>query len=98
MPNLSRIISQKHNTFLTKLTVETAFAGYKQFLEGFTGNKSCRLIVVIETTGQLETEETIGGRQNEVRTSVTHSAAPRVPLFDVICDLAHILTSSVIYY
>ena len=31
------------------------------------------------------------GRQNVVRTSVTHSAAPRVPLFlphfDVICDL-----------
>ena len=34
------------------------------------------------------------GRQNVVRTSVTHSAAPRVPLF---C-LYHILTSSVIYY
>ena len=36
------------------------------------------------------------GRQNMVRTSVTHSAAPRVPLFclflphfDVICDLLH---------
>ena len=32
------------------------------------------------------------GRQNEVRTSVTHLAAPRLPLlflshFDVICDL-----------
>ena len=33
------------------------------------------------------------GRQNVVKTSVTHSAAPRVPLFlfiphfDVICDL-----------
>ena len=30
------------------------------------------------------------GRQNVVRTSVTHSASPRVPLFcffDVICDL-----------
>ena len=34
------------------------------------------------------------GRQNVVRTSVTHSAAPRVPLF---CP-CHILTSSVIYY
>ena len=34
------------------------------------------------------------GRQNVVRTSVTHSAAPRVPLF---CSY-HILTSSVIYY
>ena len=33
------------------------------------------------------------GRQNVVRTSVTHSAAPRVPLF---CSY-HILTSSVIY-
>ena len=33
-------------------------------------------------------------RQNVVRTSVTHSAAPRVPLF---CSY-HILTSSVIYY
>ena len=32
--------------------------------------------------------------QNVVRTSVTHSAAPRVPLF---CS-HHILTSSVIYY
>ena len=32
--------------------------------------------------------------QNVVRTSVTHSAAPRVPLF---CSY-HILTSSVIYY
>ena len=34
------------------------------------------------------------GRQNVVRTSVTHSAAPRVPLF---CSY-YILTSSVIYY
>ena len=34
------------------------------------------------------------GRQNVVRTSVTHSATPRVPLF---CSY-HILTSSVIYY
>ena len=34
------------------------------------------------------------GRQNVVRTSVTHSAAPRVQLF---CSY-HILTSSVIYY
>ena len=34
------------------------------------------------------------GRQNVVRTSVTHSAAPRVPLFCSYC----ILTSSVIYY
>ena len=34
------------------------------------------------------------GRQNVVRTSVTHSAEPRVPLF---CSY-HILTSSVIYY
>ena len=34
------------------------------------------------------------GRQNMVRTSVTHSAAPRVPLF---CTY-HILTSSVICY
>ena len=34
------------------------------------------------------------GRQNVVRTSVTHSAAPRVPLF---CSY-HILTSSMIYY
>ena len=34
------------------------------------------------------------GCQNVVRTSVTHSAAPRVPLF---CSY-HILTSSVIYY
>ena len=34
------------------------------------------------------------GRQNVVRTSVTHSAAPRVPPF---CSY-HILTSSVIYY
>ena len=34
------------------------------------------------------------GRQNVVRTSVIHSAAPRVPLF---CSY-HILTSSVIYY
>ena len=34
------------------------------------------------------------GRQNVVRTSVTHSAVPRVPLF---CSY-HILTSSVIYY
>ena len=34
------------------------------------------------------------GRQNVVRTSVTHSAAPRVPLF---CSY-HILTSSVVYY
>ena len=33
-------------------------------------------------------------RQNVVRTSVTHSAAPRVPLF---CSY-HILTLSVIYY
>ena len=33
-------------------------------------------------------------RQNVVRTSVTHSAAPRVPLF---CSY-HVLTSSVIYY
>ena len=32
-------------------------------------------------------------RQNVVRTSVTHSATPRVPLF---CSY-HILTSSVIY-
>ena len=34
------------------------------------------------------------GRQNVVRTSVTHSAAPRVPRS---CSY-HILTSSVIYY
>ena len=34
------------------------------------------------------------GRQNVIRTSGTHSAAPRVPLF---CSY-HILTSSVIYY
>ena len=34
------------------------------------------------------------GRQNVVRTSVTHSAPPRVPLF---CSY-HILTLSVIYY
>ena len=34
------------------------------------------------------------GRKNVVRASVTHSAAPRVPLF---CSY-HILTSSVIYY
>ena len=34
------------------------------------------------------------GRQNVVRTSVTHSAAPRVPLF---CSY-HVLMSSVIYY
>ena len=34
------------------------------------------------------------GHQNVVRTLVTHSAAPRVPLF---CSY-HILTSSVIYY
>ena len=34
------------------------------------------------------------GRQNVVRTSVTHSAAPHVPLF---CSY-HILTSSVINY
>ena len=34
------------------------------------------------------------GRQNVVRTSVTHSAAPCVPLF---CSY-HILMSSVIYY
>ena len=34
------------------------------------------------------------GCQNVVRTSVTHLAAPRVPLF---CSY-HILTSSVIYY
>ena len=34
------------------------------------------------------------GRQNVVRTSVTHSAAPHVPLF---CSY-HILTSSVTYY
>ena len=34
------------------------------------------------------------GRQNVVRTSVTQSAAPRVPLF---CSYL-ILTSSVIYY
>ena len=34
------------------------------------------------------------GRQNMVRTLVTHSAAPRVPLF---CSY-HILTSSVIHY
>ena len=34
------------------------------------------------------------GRQNVVRTSVTHSATPRVPRF---CSY-HILTSSVIYY
>jgi len=35
------------------------------------------------------------GRQNVVRTLVTHLAAPRVPLF---CSQYHILTSSVIYY
>ena len=34
------------------------------------------------------------GRQNVVRTSVTHSSVPHVPLF---C-FYHILTSSVIYY
>ena len=34
------------------------------------------------------------GRQNVVRTSVTHLAAPRVPLFCFYC----IFTSSVIYY
>ena len=34
------------------------------------------------------------GRQNVVRTSVTNTAAPRVPLF---CS-QHILMSSVIYY
>ena len=34
------------------------------------------------------------GRQNVVTTSVTHSAAPRVPLF---CSY-HILTSPVIYF
>ena len=34
------------------------------------------------------------GRQNVVRTSMTHSAAPRVPLF---CSY-HIFTSYVIYY
>ena len=34
------------------------------------------------------------GRQNVVRTSVTHSVAPRVPLY---CSY-HVLTSSVIYY
>ena len=34
------------------------------------------------------------GRQNVLRTSVTHSAAPRVPLF---CSY-HILRSSVIYW
>ena len=34
------------------------------------------------------------GRQNGVRTSVIHSAAPRVPL---LCSY-HILTSSMIYY
>ena len=34
------------------------------------------------------------GHQNVVRTSVTHSAVPRVPLF---CSY-HVLTSSVIYY
>ena len=34
------------------------------------------------------------GRHNVVRTSVTHSATPRVPRF---CSY-HILTSSVIYY
>ena len=34
------------------------------------------------------------GRQNVIRTSVTHSAAPRVPR---LCSY-HILTSSVIYY
>ena len=33
-------------------------------------------------------------RENVVRTSVTHSAAPHIPLF---CSY-HILTSSVIYY
>ena len=51
------------------------------------------------------------GRQNMVRTSVTHSAAPRVPLFfdtfsvthsaaprvPLFCSY-HILTSYVIYY
>ena len=35
-----------------------------------------------------------GGRQNVLKTSVTHSAMPRVPLF---CSY-HIFTSSVIYY
>ena len=34
------------------------------------------------------------GRRNVVRTSVTHSAAPRVPLFCSYC----ILSSSVVYY
>ena len=34
------------------------------------------------------------GHQNVVRTSVTHSAAPRMPLFSSY----HILTSSAIYY
>ena len=33
------------------------------------------------------------GCQNVIRTSVTHSVVPRVPLFSY-----HILTSSVIYY
>ena len=34
------------------------------------------------------------GCQNVIRTSVTHSVVPRVPLFSSY----HILTSSVIYY
>ena len=53
--------------------------------------------VLLLPTSQPSEDERLVRRQHYiyvVRTSVTHSAAPRVPLF---CSY-HILTSSVIYY
>ena len=94
-PNLNYIISSVMHVFWLVLTYDLLedrrIDGLiiKFFLNSLL-YKQNRFQVVVCPFSNIDQR----GRQNVVRTSVTHSAAPRVPLF---CSY-HILMLSVIYY
>ena len=88
--NLDDILADWVNEDFEKSLVEAVDSYDKQEKE-----RKSRFSVENDLTKLLEQSQSNATKRNMfVRTSVTHSAAPRVPFF---CSY-HILTSSVIYY
>ena len=88
--NLDDILADWLNEDFEKSLVEAVDSYDKQEKE-----RKSRFSVENDLTKLLEQSQSNATKRNTfVRTSVTHSAAPRVPFF---CSY-HILTSSVIYY
>ena len=88
--NLDDILADRVNEDVEKSFVEAVDSYDKQEKE-----RKSRFSVENDLTKLLEQSQSNATKRNTFsRTSVTHSAAPRVPFFRSY----HILTSSVIYY